>query len=169
VGFLKKKSKLAIFGIGALIVVVLTGIAIGTILITNNPDFDKDPAFYKSLGNELVKRGKYAEAVKAYEQSLNMQEDDNLRSNLAIIYYQNAQYTQAIGHLNSLVVMYPSVPSYHYDLAINLVDRFRYTNEKNIDDLYLAMSEYETAEKLEPGFENAAENIEVLKKVLGSS
>jgi tetratricopeptide (TPR) repeat protein len=155
------------FGIGALLVLALTGLAIGAILITNNPNFDKDPEFYKSLGNELVKRGKYVEAIKAYESGLAMEEDENLRSNLAILYYQNAQYNDAIKHLKVLISQYPENPSYHYDFAINLVDRFRYTDEQSIDDLYVALAEYKKAEELSPGFQNAKNNIDVLKKVLG--
>ena len=46
------------------------------------------------------------------------------------------------------------------------MDKFRNTEEQDINDLIKALAEYELAEELEPGYAHAKENIEVLKRIL---
>jgi tetratricopeptide (TPR) repeat protein len=150
----------------AAFVLLVSALAFALTLHTNNLQFSKDPAFYKSLGNQLVREGQPLSAAAAYEKSLMMQEDSNLRNNLAVIYYQAGQYDDAIRNLLVLVESEPNNPSYHYDLAVNLVDRFRNTDDKKLDDLYTALSEYERANELSSGFSNAESNIAALKRVL---
>jgi tetratricopeptide (TPR) repeat protein len=157
--------KKSIFVLGLFVVLLLSAVALGVGLFTNNPDFDKDPAFYKSLGNELVRQGKPGAEV-AYERSLALKEDLNLRNNLAVIYYRNGKYDDAIKNLEVLIADDPQDPSHHYDLAVNLVDKFRNTENRSLDDLYTALSEYQNAEQLSPGFANAENNIAALKNVL---
>ena len=146
--------------------IVATGISLATLVVTNNKSFDKDPEFYKSLGNQMVKEGKVDTAIKAYEASLALADDDNVRSNLAILYYQKGSYDNAIAHLRVLIAEAKLNPSYHYDLAVNLVDKFRNTEDKKLADLYEAVDEYKAAEQLSPGFLEAENNINVLTKIL---
>jgi len=150
----------------AVVIVLLSGLALGKILVTNNPNFETDPAYYKAIANEMVREGNTAAAIANYEQSLKLREEDNVRSNLAVIYYRELQYSDAIRHLRALVASNPKNPSYHYDLAVNLVDRFRNTDEKSLDDLLEALDEYEIANELEPGYSNSVNNIAVMKKIL---
>ena len=95
-----------------------------------------------------------------------MAEDLNVRNNLAVLYYNQGKYTDAIRNLRVLVSSEPENPSFHYDLAVNLVDRFRNTDEKSIDDLFEALREYELVNGLSPGYENSVNNIAALKEVL---
>jgi tetratricopeptide (TPR) repeat protein len=91
----------------------------------------------------------------------------DVRNNLAVIYYKQGKYTEAISQLRVLIQSEPDNPSYHYDLAVNLVDKFRNSQEQILADLEEALAEYEKADSLEPGYASARENIEVLKKVMG--
>ncbi|MBN1793212.1 tetratricopeptide repeat protein [Candidatus Woesearchaeota archaeon] len=161
-------KKTTVIILGLMIVVLLAGVALGTGMVfkTDNPDFQDDPAFYKNLGNELVRRGNPEGAIGAYEKSLELGEDENIRSNLAILYYQAGAYSDAASHLRVLVALAPEDPSYHYDLAVNLVDRFRNTEDKRLEDLFEALREYELVAEMSPDFGNAQGNVAALKEVL---
>lgn len=163
---MKKKIIILIASLATLI--ILAGIVFGTDIIvkTSNQDFKQDPEFYKALGNHFAEQGDYENAIIAYETCLLLGEDQDVRNNLAVLYYKQARYTQAIYHLRKLIITEPDNPSYHYDLAINLVDRFRNTEEPDINDLAEALAEYKQVEELEPGYAYAKENIEVLKRIL---
>ena len=163
---MKKKTIILIASL--IILIILAGIVIGTNIIvkTNNKDFRKDPGFYKALGNYFAEQGEYEKAITAYESCLLLGEDKDARNNLAVLYHKQGRYSEAINQLRRLIIIQPDNPSYHYDLAVNLVDRFRRTEEKNIADLEEALAEYERAEALEPGYAYAAQNIEVLRKVM---
>src|SRR4030042_2441187 len=137
-----------------LALLILTGIVLGTkaLVKTQNKDFTKDPEFYKALGNHLAEKGDYGNAIVAYESYLLLGEDEDVRNNLAVLYYKQGRYTEAISQLRILIQMEPDNPSYHYDLAINLVDRFRNSQEQSLADLEEALKEYELVEELEPGY-----------------
>jgi len=166
-----KKNTLTLIVI-VIVLVALVGIAIGTELkgIIVKPDsadtYEEESQIYKALGNYFAQKGEHEEAIIAYEKSLIYTEDQDVRNNLAILYHQTEDYTKAIEHLRILVDLETDNPSYHYDLAVNLVDRFRSSKEQSLQDLLDAIEEYEKAEELEPGYEYAKENIEVLKRIL---
>jgi tetratricopeptide (TPR) repeat protein len=150
-------------------VIALASVVIGTKVLvkSKNKDFAKDPEFYKSLGNYLAEKGDYANAVVAYESALLVGEDKDVRNNLAVIYYKQGKYSEAIAQLRKLIQSEPDNPSYHYDVAVNLVDNFRNSKEQSLADLEEALSEYEKADSLSPGYSHAKENIDVLKRLIG--
>ena len=161
------KKSIVILAISLIALIALAGIAIGTnILVMSDNDFKQDPSFYKSLGNHLIEQNDYERAIQAYEISLTLAEDPNIRSNLAVLYHEQGNYAKAIEHLRVLTELEPNNPSYHYDLAVNLVDKFRNTDKKVLHDLIDALAEYETADQLSPGYGHSKENIEVLKRIL---
>lgn len=149
--------------------IALAAAVIGTRVLvkTQNKDFKKDPDFYKSLGNYFAGKEDYANAVVAYESALLLGNDNDVRNNLAVIYYKQGKYSEAISQLRILIQSEPDKPGYHYDLAINLVDRFRNSKEQSLADLEEALSEYEITDRLSPGYSHTRENIEVLKRVIG--
>jgi tetratricopeptide (TPR) repeat protein len=151
------------------LVLILAGFVFGAKVLvqTKNKDFAKDPEFYKALGNNFAEKEDYARAAIAYESSLLLGEDKVVRNNLAIIYYKQGKYSEAVNQLRALIQSEPENPSYHYDLAVNLVDNFRNSKEQSLQDLEEALAEYEKANNLQPGYSHAAENIEVLKRVMG--
>jgi len=153
------------------IIIILAAIALGTRVLakTQNKDFKKDPELYKALGNHFAEKQDYANAIIAYESALLLGEDNNVRNNLAVIYYKQGKYSEAIGQLRTLIQTEPDNPGYHYDLAVNLVDRFRNSQEQNLADLHEALSEYEKADRLSPGYSHTKENIEVLRRIIGIS
>ena len=168
---MKKNNIILVAGLVALI--VLAGIAIGTNIIgskilvrTANKDFQKDLEFYRELGNHFVEQGKYDDAIAAYEAGLLLSQDKDMMNNLAVIYYKQGRYSEAISWLKKLIELEEGNPSYHYDLAVNLVDRFRNSKEQSLDDLLEALKEYELVEELEPGYAYAKENVEALRTVL---
>jgi tetratricopeptide (TPR) repeat protein len=164
VGYLREKT--IVFLVALVIVLSLSMAAFGLIFKTQNRNFQNDPLFYKALGGEYVKLGENGKAISAYEECLTFGEDLEAHSNLAVLYYREGKYSEAISNLIILTESEPANPSYHYDLAVNLVDRFRNTDEKSLDDLYEALAEYERAEQLLPGYSYAAENIAVLEGIL---
>jgi len=168
----KKKAsrkKTLIIAACLVLVIVLASIVIGTKILvkTKNKDFKNDPEFYKALGNSFVEKGDYVNAAIAYESCLLLGEDKDARNNLAVIYYKQGKYPEAINQLSTLIQLEPNNPSYNYDLAVNLVDKFRNSQEQSLADLEEALAEYEKADSLEPGYASARENIEVLKRVMG--
>jgi len=161
-----KKTLILITSIITLI--VLAGIVLGTSIIvkTNNPEFEQDASFYKALGDYFAEHQETSKAISMYEQSLSLGKDLDVTNNLAVLYHTTGNYKKAIEQVEELVEAKPENPSYHYDLAVNLVARFRNTEDKQMEDLYLALEEYELAERLEPGYENAKQNAEVIRQVL---
>jgi tetratricopeptide (TPR) repeat protein len=164
---MKKQSIILITGLVMLI--ILAAVVIGTKVLVKaqNQDFKKDPEFYKSLGNYLAEKEDYANAIVAYESCLLLGDDKDVRNNLAVIYYKQGKYSEAINQLQTLIQLEPDNPSYHYDLAINLVDRFRNSKEQSLADLENALVEYEKVDALQPGYSHARDNIEVLKRIIG--
>lgn len=163
------RNKSLVLATGLVLVIVLASIVLGTKILvrTQNKDFKKDPELYKALGNSFVEKGDYVNAAIAYESCLLLGEDKDVRNNLAVIYYKQGKYTEAISQLRVLIQSEPDNPSYHYDLAVNLVDKFRNSQEQSLADLQEALAEYERADSLQLGYANAKENIEVLKRVMG--
>lgn len=166
---MKKKTIILISSV--LILVVLAGITFGTqitgLVVKNDREaFGNEGQAYKVIGNHFAEKGDYGEAIFAYENSLIYGEDQDVRNNLAVLYYKQGEYLKAIQHLEFLTEHYPDNPSYHYDLAINLVDRFRNSEEQSVQDLLDALAEYNRVVELEPGYSHANENIEVLKQIL---
>jgi len=164
-------KRTVIFIAGLVMIIVFAAVVIGTRVFvkTQNKDFKKDPEFYKALGNHFAEKQDYANAIIAYESALLLGEDNNVRNNLAVIYYKQGKYSEAIGQLRALIQTEPDNPGYHYDLAVNLVDRFRNGQEQNLADLHEALSEYEKADNLSPGYSHTKENIEVLRRIIGIS
>ena len=161
-------KKTLILAVSAVIMLALAGLVLSTQLLvkTPNKDFKTDPEFYNSLGNYFVQHEEIGKAINAYETGLTFGENAETRNNLAVIYYRQGEYDEAIANLRILIKDYPDNPSYHYDLAVNLVDKFRSSSEQSIADLEEALAEYQLAEELQPGYANAQGNIEVLKQVL---
>ncbi len=162
-------KRTVIFIASLVMIIVFAAVVIGTRVLakTQNKDFKKDPEFYKALGNHFAEKQDYANAIIAYESALLLGEDNNVRNNLAVIYYKQGKYSEAIGQLRTLIQTEPDNPGYHYDLAVNLVDRFRNSKEQSLADLQEALSEYEKADSLSPGYSHAKENIEVLRRIIG--
>ncbi|MBN2458750.1 tetratricopeptide repeat protein [Candidatus Woesearchaeota archaeon] len=162
------KKKTIILFVSLAVIILLAGLAFGTgiIMKTGSKDFKNDVEFYRSLGNHFAEQGNYDEAIGAYESGLLLGEDENLLNNLAVLYNGQGKYDEAVAKLRRLILIDENNPSYHYDLAVNLVDKFRNSNEQSLDDLLEALKEYELVEQLSPGYSHAAENIAVLKEVL---
>jgi len=161
-------KKTIILLVSLAVLVLFAGLVFGTGIIvkTDNKDFKKDIEFYRALGNHFSEQGKYDDAITAYEAGLLLGEDENILNNLAVIYHDQGKYSEAIAGLRKLILIDDSNPSYHYDLAVNLVDKFRNSNEQSLSDLVEALKEYELVEQLSPGYSHAQENIAVLKQVL---
>lgn len=162
------RKKTIILLVSVAVLLLLVGIVLGTGIIvkTENKDFKKDIEFYRALGNYFAGQGKYDDAINAYEAGLLLSEDKDILNNLAVIYHSQGKYSEAITRIRKLILIDDSNPSYHYDLAVNLVDKFRNTSEQSLSDLVEALKEYELVEQLSPGYSHATENIAVLKEVL---
>ncbi len=163
---MEKKAFIIIFALAVVLSLAAAVFGSGFLVKTQNKEYASDPDFYRALGDEYVKQGKNLKATVAYEQSLVFGYNEEVESNLAVLYHNEGFYSDAITHLSSLAWTSPENPSYHYDLAVNLVDKFRNTEDKSLDDLYEALAEYGKAEQLEPGYAYAKENIAVLKGIL---
>ena len=166
---MKKNTVIIITGL--VILLILAGITFGTeitgFIVKKDKDaFGDEGQAYKVIGNHFAEKGDYGEAIIAYENCLIYQEDQEARNNLAVLYHKKAEYSNAIEHLRILIKQYPDNPLYHYDLAINLVDRFRNSEEQRVQDLVDALAEYKKVVELEPGYAHTKQNIEVLNKIL---
>lgn len=164
---MRKKTVILLASIGAFLLLASLVFGFRVLIKTENKDFKEDMDFYKALGNYLVKQGRYDDAVVAYETALSLGEDREVLNNLAVIYYNQGRYDEAIAKLRRLITLDENNPSYHYDLAVNLVEKFRTGDEYNINNLIEALEEYILAEQLSPGYAYAEENIAVLKRIIG--
>jgi len=85
------------------------------------------------------------------------------RYNLATLLFQEGRFTEAATELETLISLDPGKAAYHYDLAVNLVEEMR-QHSAGLDQFDRAIAEYETANRLSPGFEHVNENLAVLYK-----
>jgi tetratricopeptide (TPR) repeat protein len=128
----------------------------------------EDAFILNNLGVISIQQGKVAVAKGFFERSVLANPLYELpRMSLAILYHQEKEYVAAMFELEFLIEKNPSNPSYHYDLAINIADRFREEHVGNLDD---AILQFKEADRQSPGFMKSRENIAALenvKKVMG--
>jgi len=153
--------KLKLFAVIVIALLVATTVLATGVLIkasTKESGYN-DAAFYAyQAGNLRAAEAMYLRAIEEnprYELA---------RYNLATLYFQEERYDDAIGQLETLTELNPGKASYHYDLAVNLVENIR-QHEKGVEHFDRAIAEYETAERLSPGYAHATENIAVLERI----
>ncbi len=118
-----------------------------------------DAAFYAyHAGNSRASEAMYLRAIEENPQY------ELARYNLATLYFEERRFDDAIVQLDALLSLNSEKASYHYDLAVNLVENIR-QNERGIEHFDRAIAEYEIAERLSPGFAHATENIAALKRI----
>ncbi len=92
---------------------------------------------------------------------------ERARYNLATLLFEEGRFDEAISHLELLVAAHPAKPEYHYDLAVNLIEKVRRMGG-GLSLFDRAIAEYEEAERLSPGFARARENLPVLYRIRAS-
>ncbi len=111
--------------------------------------------------------GEYEAAETSYLEALTENPDyETARYNLAILYFRQGLYEQAIPQFERLLEQNGNNPSYHFDYAVTIVEQMRETGYWDREVLERAIYHYETAERLQPGFPHAAENAVFLQKPL---
>ncbi len=117
-----------------------------------------------NLGVYYAEKGDLDKAVGYFKKVLEIDlSHETARKNLALLYFKQGRYEKAIEHFTLLTKFRPGNPMYHYDLAISIAENCR---RNNICYLEKAIEEFERAEKLQPGYEKAAQNAEALRAVL---
>ncbi|MBD3203207.1 tetratricopeptide repeat protein [Candidatus Woesearchaeota archaeon] len=105
------------------------------------------------------------EAENYFKKALEIKPDyATARKNLALLYNKAKDYSKSVKHFQILADNFPDNPSYNYDLAVNLGDKFYYET-RSLEDLEKAIKYFKRAEELSPGFLKAEENIKVLKEI----
>lgn len=126
--------------------------------------------FYLALGNHLYTNGNMEWAEKAYLKAVELDPNSKAamqaRQNLAYGYFHSGQHAKAIEQLETLAIASPENPSYHYDIAINSVSLYFSEATGDTARLQRAYDEFSAAEALNPGYSNAAENMDVLQAVM---
>jgi len=154
------KLKLFTVVIVALLVATTALAATGVLIKASTKESGyNDVAFYAYQDGKL----KAAEAfyLRAIEENPSY---ELARYNLATLYFQEERFDDAIDQLEELISLNPAKASYHYDLAVNIVENIR-QHETGIEHFDRAITEYQTAEKLSPGYAHATENIAVLERI----
>ncbi|MBU1975407.1 MAG: tetratricopeptide repeat protein [Nanoarchaeota archaeon] len=117
-----------------------------------------------NMGMYYAAKGEYQKAEQFFLEAIEMDQYYVIaRSNLAIVYHDMGRYDEAIQQLIVLKKIEPENPSHVYDLGINIADLYR---TQGIGNLNEAISYFEQADNLEPGFLKSKENIIALKEVL---
>jgi tetratricopeptide (TPR) repeat protein len=125
-------------------------------------EYDKNPALYQGIGYYYYKHAELEKATQNFFIAATMDNSfEAPRRALAIIYYQKGNHLSAIKYLKELIALNNYNPNYWYDLGINIVDEYRVSGQ---GDLQLAITAFENAEKLSPGFSYAKRNADWLKK-----
>ncbi len=190
---MRKLSRL--FILLALLILVAGMVAAEQLVIRGQgvPDTDS-PSFYVSLGNFLYSIGHPDKAQHVYAQGLAIGEDPALLNNLgyywqeqgdleqaesywkdaaargstaaqaslSVLYHEQQRYGEAMAVLDSLIKAEPDQPQHYYDYAVDLAEQIRATGQGDID---LAITYFQKADDLQPGFAHATENIAVLRQV----
>ena len=142
------------------------GIVVGPLSADEAAHVSKDPAFYNSLGYQLVQQGKSVDAQAAFAKAVELDAHyQNALSNLATVAFQNQDYLTAIGALRVLTADYPTNANYHFDLGQNLASQARYV-DADLGKLSEAAQEFDTADVLQPGFPHATDNAAIVRGVI---
>ena len=118
-----------------------------------------------NIGVYFIDQGDSETALQIFEKVLSIDAQSEVAlANSALIHNANKDYSLAIVPLRKLVEMFPDNIMYNYDLGVNIGLNFRENEE---GDLSEAVEYFRKAESLEPGYEHAKENIEVLTEIIG--
>jgi tetratricopeptide (TPR) repeat protein len=138
---------------------LVPALVFGLLLATNKPLDPNAPETYFITGNAFYKTGDYYNAIEQYNQALVLNPTyEEALSNLAFSYNKLDDFEQAAAVLEKLVELRPENPSYHYDLAINLVLAVKQDSKGTIEDVEKAQDHFNKADELSPGFQRAREN-----------
>lgn len=110
----------------------------------NNPDIMNRLAFV------LAKEGESEEAIRLYQESLAIQEDDIAHNALASLFRQKGKFEEAKKHYEAALKIDSEYAITYYNYANLLVD---------MGDLDSAMMQYELALRYDPDFKEAKEEL----------
>jgi tetratricopeptide (TPR) repeat protein len=128
---------------------------------------------YHNLGVVYYELGNFDKALVEFKKAIEI--DDRYAKahySLALLYYRIGDFDNAIKHLLKLTQLQPNNANAHFDLAVSYVDRFREKelkgsiNSDDLTDLEKALYHYLKTEELKPGFPNALNNADIIKKVI---
>lgn len=116
-----------------------------------------------NLGFYYASQGDDEKAKSYFHQALEMQYDHEVaRKNLALIYYQEKNFTAAEEQFRVLTQLWPENPQYHYNLALAITEQCRVNEDCRLDE---AIAEFNASNNIEPGYERALQNIDALRVV----
>ena len=126
-----------------------------------------------NIGVAFYKEGKTNNAIILLQDSIKIKNDYSKASyNLGLIYFEQKNFDKAIKNFQKTVQVEQNNANAHFDLAVAQVERFRGKESSNeltsadLDDLKLAIENYNKAIELNPQIPNAQSNVDIVKSVL---
>ncbi|MBN1792660.1 tetratricopeptide repeat protein [Candidatus Woesearchaeota archaeon] len=140
-------------------------LVLGAVVIISQTSISPEsPRVYFVTGNILFQKGDYAGAITNFERAVALDESyEEALNNLAVSYNKLGFYDKASDALKELTTISPENPSYQYDLAVNIVLLIKQDGKGSIEEVEEALSAFQKADELSPGFQHTQENIAFLE------
>jgi Flp pilus assembly protein TadD len=127
---------------------------------------DNNSVAHHNLGIIYYQKGDNANAESEFRNAIAA--DDNYakaHNSLALLLFYNGKYEEAAGHFTKVIELEPKNAQAHFDLGVSIANNVRH-NDGSIGDLSKALEHFKEAEKLQPGYPHALQNIDAMENIL---
>lgn len=127
---------------------------------------DNNSVAHHNLGIIYYESGDNAKAESEFRNAVDVNENyAKAHNSLALLLFHQGKYDEAVQHFIKVIEFEPKNAQAHFDLGVSIANNVRYNND-NVGGLFAALDYFKTAEKLQPGYPHALQNIDVMENIL---
>ncbi|MFH1181667.1 MAG: tetratricopeptide repeat protein [Candidatus Woesearchaeota archaeon] len=127
---------------------------------------DNNSVAHHNMGVIYYEKGDNANAESEFRNALAANDNyAKAHNSLALLLFHEGKYEEAAGHFTKVIELEPKNAQAHFDLGVSIANNVRYNNG-NIGDLSAALEHFKAAERLQPGYPHALQNIDVMETIL---
>ncbi|MBN2454491.1 tetratricopeptide repeat protein [Candidatus Woesearchaeota archaeon] len=129
---------------------------------------DDNSVAHHNLGFIHYENGDFEKAEFEFRKAVEADEDyEQGQNSLAILLFEKGDLAGAAEHFTKVVEINPENAQAHFDLGVSIANNVRYNNA-NAGGLAVALEHFREAERIQPGYPYAAQNIEVMESIVQS-
>ena len=125
-------------------------------------------AAHHNLGIVYYEEGNSGKAEEEFRNAIEANQDyAKAYNSLAILLFGKGRFSEAAAYFRKVVELSPENAQAHFDLGASIGNDVRYGNG-TVASLGDALGHFREAERLQPGYAYARQNIKVIEEILGS-
>jgi Flp pilus assembly protein TadD len=127
---------------------------------------DNNSVAHHNLGVISYQRGDSTNAESEFRKAIGKNDGyAKAHNSLALLLFYGGNYEEAAAHFTRAIQLQPDNAQAHFDLGVSLANNVRYNNA-DMGYLASALEHFKEAEKLQPGYPHALQNIAVVEGIL---